>query len=856
MSTAAEKLLETYRQKRDFTLTKEPAGGAASADGLAFCIQKHDATRLHYDFRVEWDGVLKSWAVTRGPSLDPADKRLAVRTEDHPMDYGDFEGTIPAGQYGGGTVMLWDRGTWEPQGDAAKGLADGNLKMVLHGEKLTGRWALIRMKSRGRETRENWLLIKEKDEVASDRIDILKQDRSVKTGRTLAEIAEGDESWTRPTKRPGTGKTETPAAAKPRAGRRPVAAKRSPPAKRKGTPPSFEDVQLATLVEEVPAGAEWLNEMKYDGYRVLMAVGGGAATLYTRTGKDWTDRFAPLVPALQGLSCESALIDGEIVAFDEKGGTDFSTLQERLGDGGPLACFCFDLLSLDGTDLRASPLRERKALLEALLAPVDDAVLKYSQHITGNGASVLRSICEAGHEGLVAKRADAPYTAGRNRNWLKIKCERRQEFVIGGFAVSDKRARPFASLLVGVFEKGRFVYRGRVGSGFTQASIAQLAAKMKAIARKTPAFETLAAPIRRGARFVEPKLVAEISFAEMTADGLIRHGVFKGLREDKPAGEIGDERPAATEKPVAPRGRGKGDGDPVQIAGVRLTSPDRVVFKSVGVTKRDLAVYYEAVAERMLAHAGDRPISLVRCPTGGRKGCFFQKHDSGGFPEAIGHVELDEKDGEKAVYLSLPDAAAIVAAVQMSAQEFHIWGSRNASLERPDRLVFDLDPDEALTFADVRQAALDLRDRLARVKLEAWPLVTGGKGVHLVLPLARRQDWTEVKSFAAAVARKMEKDEPERFVSTMSKAKRRGRIFVDWLRNERGQTAIAPYSTRAREGAPVATPVSWAEFETLDRANGFRLADVVERLGQPDPWADYFDRRQSITKVARAAFEA
>ncbi|MCW4113900.1 DNA ligase D [Aurantimonas sp. MSK8Z-1] len=898
MPAAADALLKPYREKRDFSKTAEPDGRKrrTKAKTLFFCIQKHDATRLHYDFRIEWGGVLKSWAVTKGPSLDPADKRLAVRTEDHPMDYGDFEGTIPKGQYGGGTVMLWDRGSWEPVGDAEAGLADGNLKMLIHGEKLTGHWALIRMKPRKGEKSENWLLIKEKDEVATSGRDLLAEfPDSVKTGRDLKAIAEGNGAvWQSdraaaeadvPAK--GTGKART-GGAQPKSGR---STGKAATGKTSGTPtkrraaagkplalPDFRPVQLATLVDEAPAGDDWLHEMKYDGYRVLIAVAGEKHALYTRNQHDWTEKFAGLVPAVEGLPCRSALIDGEVVAFDEDGRTDFSTLQLHLSEGGDIACFCFDLLELDGEDLTGLPLTARKERLEALLKAANQPLLLYSEHIRGRGPSVYRSICASDHEGIVSKRADDPYRGSRTKSWLKVKCKKRQEFVIGGFAPSDKKSRPFSSILLGVNERGKLLYRGRVGSGFDQDMLVDLKKRFDAIARKTSPFDALDRTVARSSRFVEPRLVAEIEFAEITADGSVRHGVFKGLREDKEAQEVVDETPAdpgdtaktkqaarsggrapaATAKgghpSAAPRAaRGK-SGDAV-VAGVKLSHPDRVLYEAHGVTKLDLARYYEAAAERMLTYAGDRPVSLVRCPAGGKQ-CFFQKHDTGGFPDTIKKVPVAEKEGGTEDYLYFDSAEGLVAAIQMNTMEFHLWGARNDRLEKPDRLVFDLDPDEGLGFADVKRAAIDIRDVLAEIGLQTFPMVTGGEGVHIVAPLDRRADWPAVKAFARGFATTLVEHEPTRFIATMSKAKRKGLIFVDWLRNERGSTAIAPYSTRSREGAPVATPVSWEEFETLDRANGFDIEAVLERLGKPDPWDRYATVKQGITKARLRAVGA
>lgn len=893
MASSADALLEKYRAKRDFATTAEPSGqdGSRKGEGLAFVVQKHDATRLHYDFRVEWEGVLKSWAVTRGPSLNPADKRLAVRTEDHPLDYGDFEGTIPAGQYGGGTVMLWDTGTWEPEGDAEAGLRDGNLKMHLHGSKMDGRWVLVRMKPRAKEKTENWLLIKEKDEAVDTETDLLKDDRSAKTGRSMEEIAAGHEEWTRATQSPAEKAADKPSRKAAKVPKDPAAAP-APPAKsagaagkkgadkmasgRAGSVPDFRPLQLATLVDAAPTGSGWLHEMKYDGYRVLIAIGGGKAKLYTRNALDWTDRFGAILPAVEALDCDSALIDGEIVAFDADGGTDFSTLQQHLKEGGPLSCFCFDLLMLDGKDLKDAPLTDRKKLLKTLLAGHEEAALLYSEHIDGNGPAVFKQICAAGHEGIIAKRADSPYRAGRQKSWLKVKCTRRQEFVIGGFSPSDKKGRAFSSILVGVREDGGFKYRGRVGSGFDDDALEDLKARFDALAVKTSPFDDLPRPIARTSKYVRPELVVEVDFAELTSDGQIRHGVYKGLREDKMAKEVVDETPASSAVSKAAGGKSKAAGaardeptakpaeaaTPTErkrvsradrkdalVAGVKISHPERVVFEDGAVTKLALAEYYEAMAERMLVHAGNRPLSLVRCPDGPTKQCFFQKHDSGGFPAAIRKVAIAEKDGGTADYLFVDDAAGLVAAVQMNALEFHIWGAHANDVEKPDRVVFDLDPDESLTFEDVREAAFDLRNRLAELGLTTFPMITGGKGVHVVAPLDRRQDWPTVKAFAHDVADRLAEEEPERFVATMSKAKRTGRIFIDWLRNERGSTAIAPYSTRARDGAPVAVPVNWDELAGLEAANLFRLDDVVTRIGQPDPWSGYGSVRQSLTKA-------
>ena len=841
MGSRADTLLKRYREKRDFTRTAEPRGGGATGERLAFTVQKHDARRLHYDFRIEWEGVLKSWAVTKGPSLDPADKRLAVRVEDHPLDYGTFEGTIPAGEYGGGTVMLWDRGWWEPEGDATEGLERGNLKMRLHGEKMHGRWALVRMRGRERGKSENWLLIKERDEDAAPGEDILALDRSVKTGRSLEEIAEGSS----PKKE--RQKAVAPSEPVPRK----TATRRKAAGKSKlGELPAFRPVQLALLTDVAPEGDEWVHEVKYDGYRVEIALGDGDVRFSTRNEQDWTERFGSLADAALALPCRSALIDGEVVAFDADGRADFSTLQKALGAGAPLSCFCFDLLELDGNDLTGAPLTERKALLKALIEAGEEGRLLYSEHVRGNGPSVFRGICEGGQEGIVSKRADAAYAGGRNGDWLKVKCTRRQEFVIGGWSRSTKPGRPFSSILVGVMEKGQLVYRGRVGSGLGAGVLEDLAARFKALETKAAPFADLPRPVARGARFVRPELVAEIDFAELTADGQIRHGVFKGLRGDKPAGAVVDERADETAPSEAKPRR-----DARTVAGVRVSHPGRIVSREGAVTKGDLADYCERVAERMLVHAGHRPLTLKRCPSGLARPCFFQKHVGEGFPSEMGTIDLLEHDGAPARYMTLLDPASLVAAVQMGALEFHIWGARNDALEMPDRLVFDLDPDPTVGFEAVREAAELVRGALEALGLNSFPMVTGGKGVHVVAPLVPKARFEDVARFARGLAGRIAASDPSHFVATMSKAKRRGRIFIDWLRNERGQTAVAPYSTRARDGAPVAMPVSWKELQSLPTANGFKTGDVLDRLADTDPWKDYERARKPIDSAMVEAVE-
>lgn len=856
MATRSDTLLKEYQAKRDFTKTQEPSGTAQGSDGASgyrFIVQKHDATRLHYDFRIELDGVLKSWAVAKGPSDNPADKRLAVRVEDHPLDYGSFEGTIPKGEYGGGTVMLWDEGTWEPIGDPHKALAGGDLKMRINGHRMKGEYVLVHMKGRDTErksgpARENWLLIKHKDDHARDGEPLTDRfTKSVSTGRDLAGIAKGLKP-----KKP----TDTDPQAVWHSDRDKAIANPQPRA-RKGKVadlPAFRPPQLATLATNIPDGSDWVFEMKYDGYRCQAAIAGDQVRLYTRTGKDWTEQFAAIVPPLSRITSGTALIDGELCAFDSKGRTDFSTLKDNLSSGGPLVFFAFDLLELNGTDLAAKPLTERKARLEKLLGKVaSTSLVQYSAHVTGNGQKVFDAVSRAGHEGIIAKQADAPYRGERSRGWLKIKASKRQEFVIAGWSPSTKK-QSFASLLLGTWDDGKLVYRGRVGTGFTADTAQSLQQQLDARARKTSPFAEIPKVVARSSKWVAPELVAEIGYTELTPDGVLRHPSFLGLREDKPASDIGLEQAAPARKPLELSGQAGINA--AEAAGIKLTSPDRVVYPGQGVTKADLVAYYAAVAEAMLPYTENRPLSLLRCPQGRAKYCFFQKHDTGGFPDALKSTLITEKDGTREDYFYITDLAGLIAGTQMNVMEWHLWGSRIKSVEKPERIIFDIDPDEGLGFAEVRRAAMDIRQELQDLGLQSYPLVSGGKGIHVIAPLRATAEWPEVKAFCKLVAQRLAAREPDRFIATMSKAKRKGKLFIDYLRNERGSTAIAPWSPRSREGAPVAVPVTWDELQTIKAANQFSLTDAAERARQPDPWKDYFSTTQAITKSMLRKLEA
>ncbi|MBD59172.1 MAG: DNA ligase D [Citromicrobium sp.] len=806
--SSADPLAE-YNAKRDFSRTKEPAGKAGkSGKDRIFMVQKHDATRLHWDLRLEVDGVLKSWAVTKGPSPDPDVKRLAVRTEDHPMDYATFEGTIPAEEYGGGTVMLWDRGTWHPiEGKSADDLEDGHLHFVLDGERMKGEWLLVRMKPKKGEKRENWLLRKLDDEYAEGGDTLVEKClTSIDTGRSMAEIAAGRA----PDEADGEDEALEPLAELKHARR----------SGKPGKPPGFRKPQLATLVDDVPTGNGWMHEIKFDGYRALIAVAGDKVTVWTRNGKDWTDKFAPLVEAIAALDLPPALIDGEIVALDKDGNPDFSTLQNVLKRGhgsqrpkDKLAFFAFDVLEIDGEDLAGHSAIERKERLEALLRDAGPPI-HAADHVIGAGEKLYRQMCDAGQEGIIAKRIDAPYRHARTKNWVKVKCVQRQEFILVGWSESSAKARPFASLLLATKNGDDLTYRGKVGTGFDSDDLDRLGSKLARLERKTAPLEVPKSDARK-AHWVTPKLVAEIAFAELTAEGRVRHASFLGLRQDKEAEDVSEER----ERPA-----------PSPSSGVKISSRDRVIFPESGQTKGDLADYYAAIAPIMLPFAATRPLSLVRCPQGRAKKCFFQKHDNGGFGDGGKAVPIKEKDGGTEDYLFIEDARGLLQCVQMGTIEFHGWGARSSAVEKPERMVFDLDPDEGLDFADVRDAAMDLRKHLADIGLTTYAMVTGGKGVHVIVPLTAGHSWETHKSFAERFARALAQAEPDRFTATMSKEKRKGRIFIDWLRNQRGSTAVMPYSARARENAPVAAPVAWNELKSMENARGFTIDDAKRLL--------------------------
>ncbi len=882
--------LDEYRSRRDFERTSEPEGepepeGAEGGDpgsGPGFVVQKHAATRLHYDFRLEAEGVLKSWAVPKGPSLDPADKRLAVQVEDHPLDYGSFEGVIPEGQYGGGAVLLWDRGVWEPRGDPLEGLREGKLSFGLRGEKLSGSWKLVRMRGEAGEGGRNWLLIKEDDGAARPgEGEALVEGRpeSVRTGRLLDEIAEDrDRVWDsrEGEVEQGTEPAEGERAAGEDASGRDGAGEAAPPTReellrlpgaREAPLPERPSPQLATRVDAPPAGPDWLHEIKFDGYRLLARAEEGRVRLLTRNGKDWTPRFSEVRDAVAERVGETdALLDGEAVVLRPDGTTSFQALQESLGDGPdhPRVFYVFDLLHWDGVDLGAVPLHHRKEALAALTGGATSGTLRYSDHVEGQGPDFLQNACRLALEGVISKRRDAPYREGRGRDWLKAKCVERQEFVVVGWTEPSGARHGFGALLVAVHDgEGRLTAAGKVGTGFTDRDLTRLSERLRELeVEKPPIADPPGGSAARGLHWVRPELVVEVEFTEWTRDGSLRHPSFQGVREDREPEEVVMEEAAPEEDVVdteatetARTAERDAGGSESEVLGVRLSSPDRILWPGQGVTKLQLARYYEEVAEWMLPHVRDRPLSLVRCPKGTSEPCFFQKHPDEALPDVVGRVTIPEKEDEEGVYVYVDRPEALIALVQVGTLEIHTWGSREDRVERPDRMVVDLDPGPGVPWPRIVEAAHEVRDRLLELGLTSFPKTTGGKGLHVEVPLVRRHEWDDVKEFARGLAEAMASERSDRYTATSSKAKRKGKIYVDYLRNGRGATYIAPYSTRAREGAPVAVPLRWDEVVTGLRPDRYRTDTLSRRLRAlpEDPWAEEEGLRQSITRDAREA---
>lgn len=845
--------LEKYRKMRDFSKTREPSGEDRARAGHSYVVQKHDASHLHYDFRLELGGVLLSWAVPKGPSLDPTQKRLAVQTEDHPIAYGGFEGTIPEGAYGAGTVMLWDRGTWRPEGDAQQAYEKGHLTFELRGEKLTGRWHLVRTQ-RGGNKQKTWLLFKAQDEAAqrSGAGPSLAADSSVLTGRDMAAIADGE---AKPRVR-AARVAKKASSAKPRTSKKrglATSAGDIPGALRAPIPSEIEP-ELALLVGETPTGDDFIHEVKFDGYRVLARIDAGRVTLLTRNGEDWTGRMPSLAAALAQLSVERAVLDGEFVALDEKGASDFQLLQNSFSgkSKAPLAYYAFDLLYLNGYDLRPVALLERKARLKALFEqlPKSESLLRYSDHRQGDGAAFFAAAAKLGLEGVVSKRANSSYRPGRGKDWQKSKSSARQEFVIVGFTDPGGGRAHLGALLLGVHRDRKIVYSGRVGTGFNEKSLRDLHARLQPLEIAKPELENAPRGAdTRGVHWVTPKLVAEVAYTGVTHDGLLRHPTFKGLREDKPAQAVVQEVPAS-----AARNRGRVPSADPPRAATTLSNPDKVLYPELGLTKRELAEYYELVNELMLPHVVDRPLTLLRCPEGRSKQCFFQKHPGESLAVGLQRVQVPSSDGESE-YAAVADERGLTALVQMGVLEVHIWGAKTPNAEHPDQLVFDLDPDPELGFKDVIRAAHDTRALLEELGLKSWLKTTGGKGLHVTVPIIPRADWDEAKDFCRAVAEELTRRDPERYLATMSKAKRRGKIFIDYLRNGRGATFIAPYSPRAREGAGIAMPVEWDDLSARFKPQSFTIRSAAKHLAKrkADPFSGLLEARQKLPSLSEAA---
>ncbi|MBY0610853.1 MAG: DNA ligase D [Beijerinckiaceae bacterium] len=790
--------LARYEAKRDFSKTSEPGPSRTAKAASRFVVQHHWARREHYDFRLELDGVMKSWAVTRGPSANPKDKRLAVETEDHPLDYANFEGTIPKGQYGGGTVMIWDEGVWEPHDEhPAKAWADGVMKFALFGHRMHGDWTLIRMKRRNSEPagRNNWLLIKERDAFVEDDDSLAGRfAKSVRTERDRNDI-EAD----RPAK------------------------------SAKVTLPAFIPPCLCELHEEPPEGAGWLHEIKYDGYRMQFALAGDTVRIATRAGHDWTSRFTALASDAEALGVAEAVIDGEIVVFDERGISNFAALVAALEKNAQSIVFmAFDLMRLDGKDLRDLPLLERKARLKRLLEAHPTRHLRYADHLEGDASAIYRKAIAGGAEGLVSKRATSRYRSGRDGSWIKVKAVGRDDFLIVGWIPSEKD-RAFSALMLAIETDDGLHYVGRVGTGFSGKAQQRIMERLEPLSRNTasPALTNLL-NVPRSARWAKPELRAEIAFGGWTADHQLRHARFLALRDAVPSrgDAMTDAKPGKTDAALD-----------------RLTHPERVLFPDIGLTKRDMAGYYLKIAPRMLPHLLDRPVSFVRAPDDITHELFFQRHALKGMQTGLEQV-LSDSEGKP--YVAIAGIDGLVTAAQFSVIELHGWSARVSKPDNPDRIIFDLDPDPSVSFETVKAAAREVKDILAAANLESFALISGGKGIHVIAPLNQSNDWDEIEAFTKGLAVKLATLSPKRYVAVMTKAKRKGRIFVDYLRNKASSTAIVPYSLRARAGAPIAMPITWSDLDDIKAANQFHIEDALAM--KRDPWPAFFELEQRISK--------
>ena len=788
--------LQEYVRKRNFRKTKEPRGRVLKGkDQAIFVVQKHHASHLHYDFRLEMDGVLKSWAIPKGPSLNPKDKRLAVQVEDHPLDYADFEGHIPEGEYGGGDVIVWDTGKWVPRGNPIEQLKKGRLEFELKGKKLAGSWILLRTRMQG--AKAQWLLIKRNDEAASER-DILKENKSVLSGKTL------------------DGERLAKTSVKP--------AK----AVKKSIADQWLEPQLATLVDEAPVGKNWAHEIKFDGYRAICRLENGKAQILTRAGNDWSHRFPSIQKECEKLPIDSVVLDGEIVWLDEHGVSNFQKLQNMMEKQieKNLRYYVFDILSLEGKDVTNLPLSERKTLLKKLLDSFSSKKILYSDHRTEAGKKVFSEACKLGLEGIISKDLTSPYLHGRTKSWLKVKCKNAQEFVIVGYTVQTKR-KAIGALLAGAYNaEGKLQYVGQLGTGYTKETHKMLLSKLEPLTVEE-SFVEEKLPHEKGLIWVKPQLVAQVEFGSWTNDGYLRHAAFKGLREDKPAKEVRIEKAKSTP--------------------YELTHPDKVLFADENITKAELGEYYESVKDLILPHIIKRPLALIRCPGGRHKECFFQKHiESDGAGVLNADMKSRFKKGpEKVSYIDSIDG--LIELVQLGSLELHVRGCKLDNIDHPDVLIFDLDPGDDVDFKRVKAAAIAIRELLADLELKSFVKVTGGKGLHVHVPIEPRYDWEQIKNFTETVCEKISKEHSGEFITRSSKAKRKDKIFLDYLRNSFGATAVCAYSVRSKPGAPVALPLHWEDLKALKAPNLFKLRDVVKKAKSlKDPWTGYFKLKQRI----------
>lgn len=813
--------LKKYHTKRDFKKTPEPKGKVIKSKNNLFIIQKHAASHLHYDFRLELHGVLLSWAVPKGPCLDPSVKRLAMHVEDHPVEYGSFEGVIPKGQYGGGTVMLWDKGTWESQDEnPTKAYQKGSMTFRLNAVKLHGLWKLIRMHGDDK----TWLLFKIKDEYARPlkEFDITEEEPdSVKSQKTIDEIAENYSGvWTDK----GLEKIKAPKISLPKN-------------LKTSRMPKVISPQLATLADDAPAGKEWLHEIKFDGYRILAFKNGNDVRLMTRNNNDWTDTFKTVAEAVKKLPIKTAIFDGEVVVLNERHHSDFQLLQNSIKEhaGKPFLYYIFDLLYVNDCNIMDLPLLERKKILESIIPKRDSTILRYSDHIIGNGQKIFTKACKLGLEGIVSKNVNSHYLEKRSKHWIKVKCTKRQEFVIAGFTPPQGSRSYFGSLLLGTYNKNKeLIYNGNVGTGFTESSLKTLHDKLKKNITSDMPFKKRPPGASR-VTWVKPVLTAEVAFSEWTSDGCLRHPSFKGLRTDKPTKEIIKE----VEMPI----------NEIETSTYHLTNPNKILYPEDKITKGDIANYYETVSEWILPYISNRPLALVRCPDGyqEKQNCFFQKHVTKSTPDAIHGIMIKEKETrENCIYID--DIAGLMALAQQGTLEIHPWGSTIKDIEHPDWIIFDLDPAPDVPWKRVVAGAFEIRDYLKQLKLKSFVKTTGGKGLHVVIPIKPKLDWEEIKEFTHAFVNLVMQEHPKEYVTKMTKATRTGKIFLDYLRNQRGATAVAPYSPRAREHATVATPLHWDELTNNFKDIYFTVKTLPKRLDKlrKDPWADFFKLKQLI----------